>query len=439
MRVGAVLIGSVLAAVAPAEGHSRAIKIADTMASAIGKMVGGLEHFLAEAHDAKAERSAHALIGDRKGAVVTEEDVLSAEAKGEHLASQMARNLHALAAAAKALQAAAREAPAPPKPMSEGERDGYVMALENKVEGQKKAIEEMDEEKKSLVSSVANLMHRGADTDLKQQLADARAQIVQLEQAANAAAKEAAAKASSAEDALRSDNVLLTQKLEQCDSKAKADGEGKVEESIVTTEVKCKADFAEVQQKLAKAEAEHDNMVQTVQMMVQDTDGLKAQLAAKANCTTAPAPPAVAAAPKGFDVAHMAETVKIDQYIATNGNPTNGTSASFEPIKPVKFKEASVHAATEALAGRGDIGKYLRGAKETNAESKSGASAALAAEGADDAADLDQQIDSLLPEDVDVLKAADAVGAKKVRKAHGDDNLAQKLLLQAEAALKNVS
>merc|ERR1719253_452243 len=302
--------------------------------------------------------------------------------------------------------------------MSDGKKDGYMLALENKVDGQKKAMEELEDEKQSLVASVANLMHRGADTDMKKQLADARAEVVRLEQQAKATQASMQGQASQNQAQLEDANQLLTEKLQECEqgsTATKADAE-------VVTEVKCKQELSDVQGKLAKAEGEHDSLVQTVLTLLQGSDQLKAELQAKQNCTVQ-----VASAPakaQGFDVAHMADTVKIDQYIATAGHPTAGANVSdLVPIKPVHFQARSVQAATEALAGRGDIGKYLRGAKDDNAESKSGAQAALAAT---DAVDVDQQIDALMPEDVDVLKAADAVGAKKVRKAHSDDNLAQK-------------
>jgi len=433
MRVVAVLTGLALAApLAATGGHARAIEIADTMESALGKMVSGVEQFLAEAKDAKTTRAARKFAGEE--VLITEEDLNRAEEKGEHLAGQMVRNLHALAGAAKALQQAARDAPQPAAPkevaMSEGKKDGYVMSLENKVSGQRKAIEELEDEKKSLVESVANLMHRGADPDLKQQLADARAEVVRLEQQAKQQQAEQQGKASQQAAQLESANQLLTEKLQECQSSTRST---EVEQQAVTTEVKCKTELSQTMEKLAKAEGEHDSLVQTVQTLLQGSDQLKAELQAKQNCTVQVAA-AAPAKPQGFDVAHMADTVKIDQYIATAGHPTAGANVTdLAPIKPVHFQASSVKAASEALAGRGDIGKYLRGAKDDNAESKSGAQAALAAA---DAVDVDQQIDALMPEDVDVLKAADAVGAKKVRKAHSDDNLAQKLLLQAEQTLK---
>lgn len=437
MRVGPVVLLSIALAVDPDRAHNRAIEIADTMSSALAKMVGGVEHFLQEADDAAAERSAHAFINQHK-AEVTAQDVEAAEAKGKTLASQVLRNLKALEAAADALKRAARETPAPVPVVHHGDdqTDGYVAALENKVAGQKQAIADLEGEKKSLVASVASLMHRD-DNDLKAQLADSKKKVVELEDENKANTANIENKASEKEAQLQSDNHELAERLEQCLADHKSTGKQTVEETVVTSEVQCKSKLVEAEKKLADAVVEHDSMVQTVNQMVQSTDTLKAELHAKENCTV-PAVEKLEAAPVAkVDVAHMAETVKIDQYIATNGNPTHAKDDV--PIKPVRFQASSVKAASDALAGKGDIGKYLRGAKEENHESTQGANAALAAAADVDTNDLEQQIDSLMPEDVDVIKAADAVHAKPAaakRKVGGDDNLAQKLLLQAEQTLK---
>lgn len=432
MRVAAVLIAQALCALAPkkVDGFERANEIAGTMSRATAKMAAGLEHFLKETEEAKADRAqaaAHAFVdGGRKR--ITEEDLDAMEQKAEHLAQQMLRNIKALSSAAEALQQQVHGLPRPEAPRSEAGEEGYTARLENQVAALRKTIEETEQEKQSLVSSVATLMHNGAAAQMKQELASAKERIVQLEDGA----KEEVNKATQSAEQLRSDNAVCTEALSTCQAEQKAQQTGQVQESMVESTVKCKKELADATKRLNSVESEHNNMVQTVQMMVKSSDELKAKLAAAQECKTAS--PAAAPAAPTIDIAHMAETAKMDQYIAQS-LPSEEPAPAAPRVQPAKAKanatqpeeklemveskhlQAATREASKALAGEGEIGKYLRGT------SKSGKA---------EEQDLEVQIDSLMPED-EVLPAPKQRAAPK---AAPQEDLAQKLLLQAEQNLK---
>jgi len=463
MRFAALVAVAVAADAAGAPVES----MAATLSKASSLMTSGVRAYIKETENARSERQAHALIDASATSSPHERAIEDVEDKAMQMAKQMLANLERLAKAAKKIEETvkadheARERDAKNHQESSGIMSGKTDRLQNEIEGLRQTNHDLEDEKRSLIDSVQQMLHGSKKEELKECHGKVDETLQSL--------KEARDHSATVEKQLRDDNDALTAALQKChDEKTAATVNQALsaQPTAVLSEVECKDTLRTLQLKQQDDEDKRQQVEKTVTMLMRTNEQLKEEIAKKGKETVASTP-----APRPqMDVGRMAETTKMDMYIAQsegelsaiaefNPKVSNTAKASAVAAKPAekgakakaaapaapapaaapapKHAEVAAHRlklsvkaqkeAQSAVTGQGVIGRYLRG--ETQGQSDE-ADAAVAH---NTTASLDAALQQLqVAESADVKAPVAAVAEKD---DDGDD-LARRLLLQAEHNLK---
>jgi hypothetical protein len=457
-----------LVAVAVAAG-SPVESMAATLSKASGLMTSGVRAYIKETQNGRSERQAHALIDASLTNSPHERALEDVEDKAMQMAKQMLANLERLAKAAKKIEETVkaeaskveetRDRDSKNHQESSGILSGKSERLEHEIEGLRETNHDLEDEKRSLIDSVQQMLHGSKKEELKECHGKVDETLKSL--------KEAKEHSEQVEKQLRDDNDALTAALQKCHEEktaATANAALSVQPSAVLSEVECKDKLRTLELKQADDEDKRQRVEKTVTMMMRTNEQLKEQIAKKG---AAPASSSPAPQKPRMDIGHMAETTKMDMYISQSEgelaaisefNPkvaqTAKVSASAAnapateaPAKEAPAKEkpavpAPKHAevaashlklsakaqkeAQHAIKGEGVIGRYLRG--ETQKQSDDADVAAVH----NTTASLDAALQQLQVAESTDVKAQPSAPEKD---DDGDD-LARRLLLQAEHNLK---
>merc|ERR1719213_1129903 len=309
----------------------------------------------------------------------------------------MLSNLHGLSEAAQKLaktvqtqQVSASTAKA--ERVTEDSWEGRAARLEKQVGGLRETNHELEEEKRSLISSVQSMLHDNKRAELHDELKSCHDQLA--EQATTMKAMKV--KSDEVEGTLRHDNEALMSTLESC-QKSQAPGATPTLSVAEATkkDVVCETKLRELEQMYDANQEEQHQMASTVNLLTRENEDLKGKVSKTNSANCPPCPSCVDLATATVDVAHMAETTKIDSYIsqsegelaalpreaqrlvdatrdpkakpapakaASGANATKAKPAPTAPPEPpIHISSASVKLASSAMAGEGTIGKYLRG------------------------------------------------------------------------------
>lgn len=437
-------------------------EMAATLAHASDLMTRGISAYLLEAKSARTDREARDLIHSSHESAAVKE----VEEKAMHMASQMLANLRALAQAAKKLEGSvAKEKKEAPKAQAQvptaGAVEGTEARLETQVAGLRETNHELEEEKRSLISSVQQMLHGNKANELHEELKTCHAQL----STQDFAAQDAKAAHDKALEELRSENSALAEAVQNCQ---KSQGVVSPPMNAVATEASSAASCAnklrELQEEYANDAANEKQVTETVNLLTRENEALKEKVAAAGH----PAPcVSEAAAPEPTDVAHMAETTKIDMYISQSEGDfaaTPGMTAKVQvaekiaakvaaeeaarraraapkpapkpaanttvEAKPIRLSTDTVQGANSAVAGEGAIGQYLRGGGEKPA--KPAAAEFNSTGAASGNPGIEQALETIAKEPAAAAKEEEA-------EADDGDDLARRLLLQAEHNLKLAS
>jgi len=458
---------SAAAAPSPAE-------MATTLAHVSDLMTRGVAAYLNEAKSARSDREARALIRGDSHHHAEPVELRDVEEKAMAMAAQMLSNLHGLSEAAQKLATAVQTqqvsaatakaqhvlAAAKEERVTEDSWEGRAARLEKQVGGLRETNHELEEEKRSLISSVQSMLHDNKRAELHDELKSCHDQLA--EQATTMKAMKV--KSDEVEGTLRHDNEALMSTLESC-QKSQAPGATPTLSVAEATkkDVVCETKLRELEQMYDANQEEQHQMASTVNLLTRENEDLKGKVS-KTNAANCPAcPSCVDLASATVDVAHMAETTKIDSYIsqsegelaelpheakrlveatkpkaqkavpaapAANATHAKPAAPTAPPEPPIHISSSSIKLASSAMAGEGTIGKYLRGdAKPAPAATPAATPSTSGA--ATGNPSIEQALETIAKEPAAQVKEEEAMD-------DGDD-LARKLLLQAEHNLKLAS
>jgi len=458
---------SAAAAPSPAE-------MATTLAHVSDLMTRGVAAYLNEAKSARSDREARALIRGDSHHHAEPVELRDVEEKAMAMAAQMLSNLHGLSEAAQKLATAVQTqqvsaatakaqhvlAAAKEERVTEDSWEGRAARLEKQVGGLRETNHELEEEKRSLISSVQSMLHDNKRAELHDELKTCHDQLA--EQATTMKAMKV--KSDEVEGTLRHDNEALMSTLESC-QKSQAPGATPTLSVAEATkkDVVCETKLRELEQMYDANQEEQHQMASTVNLLTRENEDLKGKVS-KTNAANCPAcPSCVDLASATVDVAHMAETTKIDSYIsqsegelaelpheakrlveatkpkaqkavpaapAANATHAKPAAPTAPPEPPIHISSSSIKLASSAMAGEGTIGKYLRGdAKPAPAATPAATPSTSGA--ATGNPSIEQALETIAKEPAAQVKEEEAMD-------DGDD-LARKLLLQAEHNLKLAS
>merc|ERR1719473_2278714 len=240
------------------------------------------------------------------------------------MAAQMLSNLHGLSEAAQKLAKTVQTqqvsaatskaehvlAAAKEERVTEDSWEGRAARLEKQVGGLRETNHELEEEKRSLISSVQSMLHDNKRAELHDELKTCHDQLA--EQATTMKAK-----SDEVEGTLRHDNEALMSTIESC-QKSQAPGATPSLSVAEATkkDVVCETKLRELEQMYDANQEEQHQMASTVNLLTRENEDLKGKVS-KTNTANCPAcPSCVDLASASVDVAHMAETTKIDSYIS---------------------------------------------------------------------------------------------------------------------------
>jgi len=458
---------SAAAAPSPAE-------MATTLAHVSDLMTRGVAAYLNEAKSARSDREARALIRGDSHHHAEPVELRDVEEKAMAMAAQMLSNLHGLSEAAQKLATAVQTqqvsaatakaqhvlAAAKEERVTEDSWEGRAARLEKQVGGLRETNHELEEEKRSLIASVQSMLHDNKRAELHDELKSCHDQLA--EQATTMKAMKV--KSDEVEGTLRHDNEALMSTLESC-QKSQAPGATPTLSVAEATkkDVVCETKLRELEQMYDANQEEQHQMASTVNLLTRENEDLKGKVS-KTNAANCPAcPSCVDLASATVDVAHMAETTKIDSYIsqsegelaelpheakrlveatkpkaqkavpaapAANATHAKPAAPTAPPEPPIHISSSSIKLASSAMAGEGTIGKYLRGdAKPAPAATPAATPSTSGA--ATGNPSIEQALETIAKEPAAQVKEEEAMD-------DGDD-LARKLLLQAEHNLKLAS
>jgi len=458
---------SAAAAPSPAE-------MATTLAHVSDLMTRGVAAYLNEAKSARSDREARALIRGDSHHHAEPVELRDVEEKAMAMAAQMLSNLHGLSEAAQKLATAVQTqqvsaatakaqhvlAAAKEERVTEDSWEGRAARLEKQVGGLRETNHELEEEKRSLIASVQSMLHDNKRAELHDELKTCHDQLA--EQATTMKAMKV--KSDEVEGTLRHDNEALMSTLESC-QKSQAPGATPTLSVAEATkkDVVCETKLRELEQMYDANQEEQHQMASTVNLLTRENEDLKGKVS-KTNAANCPAcPSCVDLASATVDVAHMAETTKIDSYIsqsegelaelpheakrlveatkpkaqkavpaapAANATHAKPAAPTAPPEPPIHISSSSIKLASSAMAGEGTIGKYLRGdAKPAPAATPAATPSTSGA--ATGNPSIEQALETIAKEPAAQVKEEEAMD-------DGDD-LARKLLLQAEHNLKLAS
>jgi hypothetical protein len=455
-----------LVAVAVAAVDSPPVEsMAATLSKASGLMTSGVRAYIRETENARSERQAHALIDASETNSPHERALEEVEDKAIQMAKQMLLNLERLSKAAKKIEETvkteagdakeARDRDAQNHHDSSGILSGKAERLQKEVDGLRETNHDLEDEKRSLIDSVQQMLHGSKKEELKDCHSKVDEELKEL--------KEAKEHSDQVEKQLREDNDALTAALQKCHQEATAATASAAlaeQPTAVLGEVQCKDKLRALELKQEEDEEKKQQVEKTVTMLMRTNENLKEQISKKSKETSASTP----APPPQIDIGRMAETTKMDMYISQSEgelsaiaefNPKLAQTAKVQAVAvkpaakaapaaakpaakpaskpeevPARHLKLSVKAQKEAhsaVKGEGVIGRYLRG--ETQKQSDDVDVAAVH----NTTASLDAALQQLqVAESVDAKAAAPAAPEKD---DDGDD-LARRLLLQAEHNLK---
>jgi len=458
---------SAAAAPSPAE-------MATTLAHVSDLMTRGVAAYLNEAKSARSDREARALIRGDSHHHAEPVELRDVEEKAMAMAAQMLSNLHGLSEAAQKLATAVQTqqvsaatakaqhvlTAAKEERVTEDSWEGRAARLEKQVGGLRETNHELEEEKRSLIASVQSMLHDNKRAELHDELKSCHDQLA--EQATTMKAMKV--KSDEVEGTLRHDNEALMSTLESC-QKSQAPGATPTLSVAEATkkDVVCETKLRELEQMYDANQEEQHQMASTVNLLTRENEDLKGKVS-KTNAANCPAcPSCVDLASATVDVAHMAETTKIDSYIsqsegelaelpheakrlveatkpkaqkavpaapAANATHAKPAAPTAPPEPPIHISSSSIKLASSAMAGEGTIGKYLRGdAKPAPAATPAATPSTSGA--ATGNPSIEQALETIAKEPAAQVKEEEAMD-------DGDD-LARKLLLQAEHNLKLAS
>jgi len=458
---------SAAAAPSPAE-------MATTLAHVSDLMTRGVAAYLNEAKSARSDREARALIRGDSHHHAEPVELRDVEEKAMAMAAQMLSNLHGLSEAAQKLATAVQTqqvsaatakaqhvlTAAKEERVTEDSWEGRAARLEKQVGGLRETNHELEEEKRSLIGSVQSMLHDNKRAELHDELKTCHDQLA--EQATTMKAMKV--KSDEVEGTLRHDNEALMSTLESC-QKSQAPGATPTLSVAEATkkDVVCETKLRELEQMYDANQEEQHQMASTVNLLTRENEDLKGKVS-KTNAANCPAcPSCVDLASATVDVAHMAETTKIDSYIsqsegelaelpheakrlveatkpkaqkavpaapAANATHAKPAAPTAPPEPPIHISSSSIKLASSAMAGEGTIGKYLRGdAKPAPAATPAATPSTSGA--ATGNPSIEQALETIAKEPAAQVKEEEAMD-------DGDD-LARKLLLQAEHNLKLAS
>jgi len=461
-----------LVAVAVAATGSPVESMAATLSKASGLMTSGVRAFIKETKNGRSERQAHALIDSSETITPHERALEDVEDKAIDMAEAMLLNLERLAKAAKKIEETvkaeheARDRDAKNHQESSGILSGKTERLQKEVDGLRETNHDLEDEKRSLIDSVQQMLHGSTK---KEELKECHSKVDETLRSL----KEAKENGAQLEKQLRDDNDALTASLQKCHEEktaVTANAALSVQPgAVVLGEVQCKDKLRTLELKQADDEDKREQVEKTVTMLMRTNEKLKEEIAKKGGSSTVASTPAPR--PR-MDIGHMAETTKMDMYIAQSEgelsaiaqfNPkvaqTTTTkvaaaekpaaaepkvaapapAAAAAPAAPAAPAAKQVQAhhlklsvkaqkeAHSAVAGEGVIGRYLRGETQKQVDDDD------VQHVRNTTASLDAALQQLqVAESVDVKAPAAAVAEKD---DDGDD-LARRLLLQAEHNLK---
>merc|ERR1719313_1858101 len=233
------------------------------------------------------------------------------------MAKQMLANLERLAKAAKKIEDTvkaeatavqeARDRDAKNHQESSGILSGKAERLQTEIDGLRETNHDLEDEKRSLIDSVQQMLHGSKKEELKAYHGQVDETLQSL--------KEAKEHSAQVEKQLRDDNDALTATLQKCQKEKTetiASAALSVQPTAVLSEVQCKDKLRTLELKQADDEDKRQQVEKTVTMLMRTNEQLKEQIAKKVAATVSSAP-----APRSrMDVGHMAETTKMDMYIA---------------------------------------------------------------------------------------------------------------------------
>merc|ERR1719201_2145778 len=233
------------------------------------------------------------------------------------MAKQMLVNLERLAKAAKKIEETvkaerhaadeARDRDAKNHQDSSGILSGKAEKLQREIDGLRETNHDLEDEKRSLIDSVQQMLHGSKKEELKECHGKVDETLSSL--------KEAKEHSAQVEKQLRDDNDVLTLALQKCHEEktaATANAALSVQPSAVLSEVECKDKLRTLELKQADDEDKRQQVEKTVTMLMRTNEQLKEEIAKKGAKTATSTP---TSRPR-MDVAHMAETTKMDMYIA---------------------------------------------------------------------------------------------------------------------------
>jgi hypothetical protein len=454
-----------LVAVAVAATGSPVESMAATLSKASGLMTSGVKAYIRETENGRSERQAHALIDSSETVTPHERALEDVEDKALEMAKAMLLNLERLAKAAEKIEKTvkaeheAKDRDAKNHQESSGILSGKAERLQKEVDGLRETNHDLEDEKRSLIDSVQQMLHGSKKEELKACHSKVDETLQSLKEAKDHGAQ--------IEKQLRDDNDALTSSLQKCHEEktaTEANAALSVQPgAVVLGEVECKDKLRTLELKQADDEDKREQVEKTVTLLMRSNEQLKEQVAKKGAAPVASTP---APRPR-LDVAHMAETTKMDMYISQSEgelaaisqfNPkvaqtTKVAAAAAAPAAPAPApkkaaapaapapapaKEVPVHhlrlsvkaqkEAQSAVTGEGIIGKYLRGETQKQIDDDDAAAAH------NTTASLDRALQQLQVADSVEAKAQPAALVEE--KDDDGDDLARKLLLQAEHNLK---
>jgi len=460
---------SAAAAPSPAE-------MATTLAHVSDLMTRGVAAYLNEAKSARSDREARALIRGDSHHHAEPVELRDVEEKAMAMAAQMLSNLHGLSEAAQKLATAVQTqqvsaatakaqhvlTAAKEERVTEDSWEGRAARLEKQVGGLRETNHELEEEKRSLIGSVQSMLHDNKRAELHDELKTCHDQLA--EQATTMKAMKV--KSDEVEGTLRHDNEALMSTIESC-QKSQAPGATPSLSVAEATkkDVVCETKLRELEQMYDANQEEQHQMASTVNLLTRENEDLKAKVSKSNSANCPPCPSCVDLATATVDVAHMAETTKIDSYIsqsegelaalpreaqrlvdatrdpkakpapakaASGANATKAKPAPTAPPEPpIHISSASVKLASSAMAGEGTIGKYLRGDPKAAPAPAPVPAASSTTGAATGNPSIEQALETIAKEPAAQVKEEETMD-------DGDD-LARKLLLQAEHNLKLAS
>jgi len=265
--------------------------MAKVLAQAAELMTSGVGAFIKETTNSRSERKAHALVD---GSEHTDPALDDMEKKALDMAGQVFANLERVSKAAKKLEKAAlkeeksHNAQSHNRQASAAVWEGRTDKMKEEIDGLRETNHELEDEKRSLISSVQQMLHGSKEAELK----DCHNKVGETLESV----KTAKAEGEKVADQLRKDNDALTETLQKCQS-AEAQAAAAVTSSEPTTmmdNVKCETKLSNAYQKLTSQTEEQNHLSATVTLLMRENEKLKhdLEMAKKGAASPPPAPAA---------------------------------------------------------------------------------------------------------------------------------------------------